>query len=90
MKIEHALIAIDRQGKIIHLISYESPPMYADYFHMVDELKTDRQFGLTHLKAGKDFIVAPADQHTLEMIMETMNENPEVFEVVEHGLAVTE
>lgn len=89
MKIEHALIAVSRDMKLLHLIAYMDTPVYADYFAMIDEIANDPQFELTHLVVGRDYVVVPADEKIIDMVNQNMDERPEDFTVVEHGMRLS-
>lgn len=63
MKTNYALVAlvpIDNEptkGSVIHTCWYEKPPSQREVDSLIEELRTDVTFGMTHMVCDEDYIL---------------------------------
>lgn len=60
--IAHGLMAVSRDGEVLHFCGYEQPPTAADMAGLIEELKTDKTFGLTEV----EFAVVHAPREVID------------------------
>jgi hypothetical protein len=74
MKINFGLIAIDRQGNILHFCGYENPPTSIDKKLLEKELATDPEFGL--IGKQDQYAVTNAPEALVEIMRKDFEASP--------------
>jgi hypothetical protein len=62
MKTNYALVALvptndPEKGGVIHTCWYENPPQQNDVESLIEELRTDQEFGMTHMVCDEDYVL---------------------------------
>lgn len=56
IKMNYGILAINKEGEILHFCGYETEPSYQDWIHLQDELNTDLELGMV----GVEHVLVPA------------------------------
>lgn len=65
----HGIVAINKNGEIIHFCAYTKEPTEGDYTALHEELESDPEFNIS-----EEFVLFPCPPELLEMYLEIIEE----------------
>jgi len=57
----------DGYAVCLHIVGYPEPTTQADIDSLIDELESDEELGLTHLRYGVDYVLRPVTEDMFEV-----------------------